>query len=186
MTRLLTLLAMALLVACSSQPVAPTQYLLRSDLSQASGPLVPSDEFRFRSLVVADYIDQPGVVIETGAGEVRAARGHQWAEPLRRSLKTFLGTEVSARIGQDVLFNTGSDAATAIDVTIDQLHGTESGDAILVAYWRLVSGAGPDRAFQFTRDRPLERDGYRALVAAERELLRELASAIAQSLTAPE
>lgn len=170
------------LTACTSQPTTTTEYLLRSDLEQRSRQLSPSADFAFGTLVVADYIDHPGLVLETSRGEVHRARNHQWAEPLRRSLKLYLATEVSQHAGEDILFEVDSPAPTTIDIRIDQLHGSSDGEAVLVAFWRLVTDGNDDRAYQFAETLPLQRDGYDALAEAEKSLLSQLAQQIAQSL----
>ena len=69
-----------------------------------------------------------------------------------------------------------------IDIHIDQLHGTSRGTAKLVAYWWLRRDGKLAAAHQFTEEQALGETGYRALVAAEGELLTRLAQAIAQSL----
>ena len=57
--------------------------------------------------------------------------------------------------------------------------GTE---AVLVAYWQLQSPDGSEVAYRFSERKALSRDGYAALVDAQRSLLRELARRIGQSL----
>jgi len=84
---------------------------------------------------VAPYIDGLGLVLETSSGEVRVARDHQWAEPLRESLRSFLSSKVSEESGQVIrAYNYGKvDWVQRIDIRIDELHGTANGDAKLVA-----------------------------------------------------
>jgi uncharacterized lipoprotein YmbA len=74
----------------------------------------------------------------------------------------------------------------AIDVSVDQLHGTAAGDALLVASWR-ISRVGDGREIarhRFAEREPLARPGYDALAEAEIALARRLAAAIATSLDA--
>lgn len=172
------------LAACSSQPATNSSFLLRSDVQAQSRELKPSTEFVFGSLTVADYINNPGLVVETADGEVREARNHRWAEPLSTSIKSFLATEVSAELGEDILVQGGAETATRIDVAIDQLHGNNSGEAVLLAYWQLSSAKGGKRAFQFAQTEALASDGYPALAAAEKRLLQRLALDIAGKLSA--
>lgn len=172
------------LTACGNQPPAPTEYLLRSDLERHSRELRPSRLYRFGDLRVADYIDRPGLVLETGAGVIHQAVNHLWAEPLRSSLRLFLATEISALVGEDIFFEVGGDTPITIDIMIDQLHGTAEGEAMLAAYWRLTATDGERRSFQFVASRPLQEDGYRALADAEKALLQSLAREIAGTLAA--
>lgn len=180
--KLLVFPLLLVLAACSSQPAVTTSFLLRSDVEKQSRQLMPSSTYSFGSLTVADYINNPGLVVETAEGEVREARNHQWAEPLSTSIKAFLAQEVSSHAGEDILVQGQVKAATRIDVVIDQLHGNADGGAVLVAYWQLVPGKGDVRAYQFSETEALLADGYPALAAAEKRLLQRLALAIANSL----
>jgi uncharacterized lipoprotein YmbA len=71
-----------------------------------------------------------------------------------------------------------------VNVSIEELHGTLSGAARLVASWQITQGgdAAELADFRFARTRPLTQDGYPALVNAEIALVGELAAAIANSL----
>jgi uncharacterized lipoprotein YmbA len=123
-------------------------------------------------------------VLKTGEGEVHVARYHQWAEPLRGSLESLLQSEISRQLGRDIRFEPDGAAGTRIDVIIDQLHGNADGEAELVADWRLRRAQGQDEVHRFVDSQPLERDGYAALVEAERQLLLRLAAAITASVVA--
>ena len=173
-----------LLAACSSQPTQTSTYLLRADSEPQSGHRVPATDVAFGRLEIAGYIDQPGLVLQTGEGEVHAARYHQWAEPLRGTLEGLLQTEISRHLGRDIRFQPDGPVATRIDVIIDQLHGNAEGEAELVASWRLRRAQGEDQVYHFVGSQPLERDGYAALVEAERHLLLRLAADMAASLGA--
>ena len=78
----------------------------------------------------------------------------------------------------------GSAVDHRVDVSVEQLHGTLSGAARLVASWRITPSGDADEpaAFRFARTRPLAQDGYSALANAEVALVGELAAAIANSL----
>ena len=184
MRKILVLPFLLALVACSSQPASNSSFLLRSDAQVQSRELRPSTEYTFGSLTVADYINNLGLVVETEDGEVREARNHRWAEPLATSIKSFLASEISAQLGEDILVQGNAEAATRIDVAIDQLHGNTSGEAVLVAYWQLHSATAEKRVFQFAETEALQSDGYPALAAAEKRLLLRLALQIAGKLGA--
>ena len=179
--RLICLLAVALLTACSSQPQQTDTYLLRSAVVATPGkPLAPST-VALADIRVATYIQQPGLVLATGDGRIHAARNHQWAEPLQVSLRRFLANEISTAAGRDIGATALAASTTRINVTIDQLHGDGKGAAVLVAYWELEAG-GNINSFQFVEQQALASDGYDALVRAEEALLKRLAVAIAGSL----
>lgn len=179
--------AILLATACTSTIPVRQQYLLRSNTSsqyavvERAGAVVG-----IGGVTVAPYIDGLGLVLETSSGEVRAARDHQWAEPLRESLRTFLAREISVEAGQIIRAQRGgeTDWKRRIDIRIDELHGTVNGDARLVAYWTVfdmekrtvISENG------FVDTEALADNGYRALVQSHKILLGRLAAAIFASL----
>jgi len=177
------LLLAALLGACSSQPPEPSYYLLRSDQPESTRALRTSSEYALGQVEIAPYVDQPGLVLEMRDGEMRPARQHLWAEPLYDSVRVLLLQEISAAYGADILPQTISGAGHTISVRIDQFHGTAAGTARLVAYWWLHDSGGLQTAYQFGGERALAGDGYGALAAAQKALLKELAVAIAGSLS---
>lgn len=185
MIKLTSLLLVVALSACATQAIDPSYYLLRSDHELESRKLDPSSEFSMGSVVIAPYIDQPGLIMETVQGEVRPARHHTWAEPIYEGVRQFLSVEVSLAKGQDILSSTLGGRGVVVDVRIDQLHGTYDGQAKLVAYWWLRQNDETIGSYQFSESRPLEKDGYSALVAAEKGLIKELANSIAATLVLP-
>ncbi|MEJ2531596.1 MAG: PqiC family protein [Halioglobus sp.] len=182
--KLLVLPLLLLVAACVSQPPQTSTYLLRADGDPQSLRREPATDIAFGRLELAGYIDQPGLVLKTGEGEVHAARYHQWAEPLRASLEALLQSEISRQLGRDIRFQPDGAVGTRIDVIIDQLHGNADGEAELVAAWRLRRIQGGDEVHRFVGSQPLERNGYAALVEAERQLLLRLAGAITASVVA--
>jgi uncharacterized lipoprotein YmbA len=134
---------------------------------------------------VSTYIDDLGLVLETDEGVVHSARFHQWAEPLRESIRTFIATEISASAGHGIHIREYKRMIwdKRIDLRIDQLHGTADGHAILVAFWSVSGGDGQVLSTStFSETGILQRDGYNALVEAEKVLLQQLAISIAGKL----
>jgi uncharacterized lipoprotein YmbA len=181
--RLTAVLALAALVAaCSGTPVQTQYYLLRTDAPGTTRDLKPSTEFAMGRVTVAAYVDQSGLVLETGSGEIRPARYHQWAEPMQEALRNLLRVEVGRALGTDLFPAEISDAKTLFDVRIDQLHGTAGGEAVLVAYWGVLRGGKLVETFQFSESRALQADGYGELARAIESLLVALSGEIADSL----
>ncbi len=171
-----------LIVGCSGQPVQTHYYLLRSEDPISSRQLNPSERFAMGSVNIAPYIDQPGVVLQLGGGEIRPAMHHQWAEPMRDSVRNFLLVAVSQELGEDVFPSEISNADTVLDIRINQLHGTQDGEVVLSAVWMLRKGNDLVASYNFLERSPLSNDGYPALVEAQEALLQELASTIANSM----
>jgi uncharacterized lipoprotein YmbA len=181
--KLLTVLLLLFLGACAGQPSKTNYYLLRSYSAVESRQQSTDNPIVLKSVTVASYLDQPGIVLETTRGQIHQARNHLWAEPLRVSLPRFLANETSAALKADIVLDAapGELNQRQVTVTIDQLHGTADGSAVLLAYWE-VTGNNSSQRYQFTESQPLNTDGYNALVGAEKQLLGKLAAAIARSL----
>jgi len=173
-------------VGCASNAPEPTYYLLRTDTPGLIAETTPAST-GIGTLTVASYIDAQGLVLESGNGEVRAARNHQWADPLRESLRSFLASEISVATGRTI----GTDSyresnwERRLDIHIDQLHGSVDGSARLVANWAVIDATNHTvlAEYSFSETEPLSADGYDALVRAEKKLLSRLADAIAATLT---
>lgn len=173
---------LVLVAGCAGQPAEPDRYLLRSGEPLQTRELVPSEQFSIGRLEIAAYIDQPGLVLETADGEIHAARGHLWAEPVYEGVRRHLSVDIAQAHGEHILSNSLMSTPVVIDIRIDQLHGTRQGTARLVAYWWLRRNGEIVSAHQFAEEVQLTEDGYRALVSAEESLLAQLAKAIANSL----
>ena len=71
-----SILLLMLLAACSSAPVDTHYYLLRQDDAAQTRKLVASERFALGNVVIASYIDQPGLMLEVGYGQIRPALHH--------------------------------------------------------------------------------------------------------------
>jgi len=182
MTRTALILLLALLGACSSQPVETNYYLLRSDGDMSTRALEPSQDFALGAVTIAPYIDQRGMLMETAEGDLRPARNNLWAEPLYEGVHLYLLSEISILSGIDLLPAAANSSSALINVRIDQLHGTNDGRARLVAYYWLQKQGELIAAYQFAEYKALSADGYAALAEAEKSLLSELAVKIAASV----
>ncbi|MEP5764660.1 MAG: ABC-type transport auxiliary lipoprotein family protein [Halieaceae bacterium] len=172
------------LVACSGQPVETNYYLLGKDHAPESRELKGSRDFALGSVAIAAYIDQPGMMLEVGNGQIRPAMHHQWAEPMSQSVRMFLQREISQHLGEDLFPATISNAETVVEIRLDQLHGTADGQAVIFAYWYLRKDGEVIAPHQFGKTVDLTSDGYAALARAEQSLLAGLAKDIADALLA--
>jgi len=172
------------IAACSGAPVQTQYYLLRQEQAPQTRALVASTDFALGNVEIASYIDQPGMVLEVGPGQIHPALHHQWAEPMRQGVRYYLQREISAALGKDLFPKALSKANTVIEIRVDQLHGTHDGQAVILAYWWLNTDGEITSPHQFGETSPLQRDGYEALAQAERVLLKGLAANIAKTLKA--
>lgn len=181
-----SLLLLVLLAGCASQTIESNYYLMRSQQDIESRQLNPSKDFSMGNVVLASYIDQPGLLIETKDGNFRGAKHHLWAEPVYEGVRNELIVAIGQAKGEDILPANLIKARFELDIRVDQLHGTNNGAAKLVAYWWLRDGKELVSAYQFSEEELLATDGYAALVAAEQALLQRLATKIAATLVVPE
>ena len=133
---------------------------------------------------IREMAQQQRMIEPFEAGQVRAARHHQWAEPLDAGVRAYLRAEISAAVGYEVSATPVDGIAWdyTVDVHVERLHGTMQGMAVLDASY-LVSG--PDTKateYRFHGSLPLPREGYPGVVDAEAALARELAQSIASAL----
>jgi len=101
-------------------------------------------------------------------------------------VRNILFVEIALASGEELLPSTLSEATTAVDIRIDELHGTYDGTAKLVAYWWLRRDGKVLSIHRFSESKVLGADGYSALVDTEEELLTALAQQIAASLVTPD
>ena len=182
--KIAALLLTLLLVGCSSKPIETQFYLLRKHQPVESRELKPSPDFALGKVDIAPYIDQPGLVLEVSPGQVRPARHHEWAEPMHTSVRILLQREISVQLGVDLFPANFSDAPMVIAIRVDQLHGTNNGEALLVAYWWTLENGKIQSTYQYTQNIALAQDGYAALANAQEKLLSGLAMNIADTLKA--
>lgn len=185
MTRIVAFVVAFVALSCASSPTAPTLHLLQADTSvPVVAPTQAPARVGLGAIEVAPYLDQAGIVVETEPGQVYVAKQHLWAEPLRSGVRAALRNSLSRAAGTDVPTNPAMAWETEVQVSVDRLHGTMTGDAILDARYRIIRPAGEPAAaeYRFSRSSALSAEGYGALVEAEARLLDELARAIADSL----
>jgi uncharacterized lipoprotein YmbA len=181
----LALAVASLLAGCSGSAPVRTEYLLRSDAPESVTQAQAPARFGIGRVVVAPYLDQSGLIIETETREIQPARYHHWAEPLDNSLLLYLRSETSKALGEPVSIDRANRTqwVKTVEVLIEELHGTIAGEALLVATFRISSHeSGDAKGYSFAKRAPLADKGYAALVDAEAQLVSELAAAIANAL----
>jgi hypothetical protein len=183
----LTLIALVLYGCASSSPGPEKQhYLLRADVEIADGLQQVPARVGIGRIVLADYLNQPGIVIVTESNTIRPARQHLWAEPLDAGLRAYMRDALTARAGYPVSPDSARRLSWKyrIDIGIDQLHGSLDGDVRLVAGWVIIETATDTELAQYRFDRTTQQqdDGYDSLVVAEETLLSQLADQIAGSM----
>jgi len=185
-SKIVSLSLCSALLSCTATTPNRVQYLLRTQPASGTVRVESPVQVGLGNVAIAPYLRQPGLVLATEVGKVRAAASPLWAEPLDSGLRSYLRAEVSRQLGYEI------SAARVdrlqwdytIDVYVDRLHGTMAGTALLDASYRLTPREGGATAveYRFSKTVGLPREGYSGLVEAETALLGELATAIAVSL----
>ncbi|MGI9290308.1 MAG: PqiC family protein [Gammaproteobacteria bacterium] len=180
---------LVLLIGCAGNKPAPEShiYLLRADNQLPDGVQTAPVDVGIGRVVLANYLGQSGIVLQTGPDEIRAARQHLWAEPLEASLRLYMRDAVSVELGYPV---SGDSARRTnwdyrIDMVFDQLHGSLEGQVVIDASWVVLDGSSGKQLLQqrFRRSVKQSTDGYDALVTAQKDLLNDLAAAVATSFS---
>jgi uncharacterized lipoprotein YmbA len=178
------------LAACASAPPEITYYLLRPPVDEGSGPIDAPIRVGLGRVLVAPYLQRSnGIQIETREGEIRPAAHHVWAEELAAGVRWYLRAAVGERLGHQI----GSgltdrrDWDYTVDVFVERLHGSMTGQATLVASFVLRGGSTETGApevyeYRFAESTPLPDEGYAAVVEAEKTLLADFAGRIADAL----
>lgn len=176
--------ALALLAACTSQPIEKRKYTLHPVSKESASHGRP--DVALGKIELAPYLRHEGIVIEVRSGQVRNAKHNLWAEPLSYSVRRYLQVQLRELLGAPVaLHDMGdSDFTRTVDVLIHQLHGSESGTISIVASW-VVRNNDNNAAIiesEFVATERLPVDGYAALVGEHKVLLNALAIEIAKAL----
>lgn len=165
--RLTALLPMLVLTGCLHAPVpSDHQYLLPAAGQASAAVSQPPIEVR-----LASYLDQDGIMVQTGPVEVHAARQHRWADPLPEQLRRAL----IVHLGQRSL---PSDGQLLVEVV--RFQGNGHGHAEVDGRWHYRDGHGEEQGGRFRERRPLHKDGYPELV----KQLDAAWAAVAQSIAA--
>ncbi len=191
MRRRTVVLALLLATACSSVP--ETSYYLLT--SAAPGAAVGGAEstpgeaaeavLGLGRIELADYLRQPGLVLETAAYQIRPATYHHWGEPLPRGVRRALAANLTVALPE---VRVDGDPAREdridyrLDVDVERFHGTEQGTVVLGGRWSLHQAKGHRllASDQFNYQQAITQSGYRASVEVQAELLARLSEAIAR------
>jgi uncharacterized lipoprotein YmbA len=183
----IALVALVSLGGCASAPKPTTYFLLRGEPVETTIRLDGSTRVGLGRVIVAPYLlTSAGIVLETGPGEINPASHHQWAEPLDRGLRWYLRAEIGKALGVEL----GGGLTDVqhwdyvINVSVARLHGTMSGKALIEAEFSIVAAdrTQPTSEFRFAKSIPLPEEGYAGVVAAEKQLAKDLAGLIADVL----
>ncbi|OLO10910.1 hypothetical protein BTW10_12465 [Chromohalobacter japonicus] len=165
-------LCMSMLVGCAGQSIDESRYTLPSETQNVD---VASDFKGSVSLApprMASYLKDDGIVMQLDDIRIHQARHHLWAEPLDRQLQERMRQHLSQALPNADVLRSGqsSEASTPalhVQLDVDRFQGRDDGMAVVDGQWRIRDDN--DRTLSresFEIERPLEDDGYPALVRA--------------------
>ena len=174
MRRLFLICTAALLAACST-PQA-TQYFTLPD-SQYSLPAQRGNETAVR-VILAEPLNNGGLVYQTDAYHVNFARNHLWAGALDNALAASFSNKLNrlnpAR--QFIPANRSSAGAPVLKIYVEAFQGSYQGETLVRGYAVWPNGQGRN----FNIATPQQNDGYTAMVESLNEGVSAAAAAIAE------
>ena len=193
LSRTLFLLLLASLAACSSPPSAPVQYYVLAPPAAGTDAIVQranKPTVVIESVELAAYLQQTGMIIQTGDNQLQVSKNHLWAESLELAVPKALVRKLQLASDQYSYYLKTLDWVGKTDyrlrLRIDSLQATEQGEVVASGRYQLIPAANPETAvmvdFNFQRDIP--QDGYPAAVAQIDKLLGEIAAAVVASVEA--
>jgi uncharacterized lipoprotein YmbA len=166
------------IVGCSGSPKLETQYYLLTPSPQnktvvnekldneKSKKIIEID-----SIKIAEYLDQPGIVLHTGKHQIEVAHYHRWAEPLKLNLHRFILETLSSK-NTNYTFQANSkltknDSALILIIEVSNFNGSSTGETILAGRWMLENSKSGELmgSESFHYQHALKQDGYNEMVS---------------------
>ncbi len=184
------LLLIAALGACSSEPVVINYYALVPPVQAADQVVQRADKpaVVIERVDLAEYLQQSGMVIQSGDNQLLVSRSNLWAESLELALPKALVRELQ-RQSDDYLFYLKSvdwvgQTDYRLRIRIDSLQATDQGEVVAAGRYQLISEHDPNPQvfadFNFQRD--LSQDGHAHAVEQIQALLAQIAEAVLGSI----
>ena len=140
-------------------------------------------------IVTASYLDRPYLTFQTSDNTLDVNEDHEWAGNLEDQFARVLGTNIGRKVNsgnvQKYPWARDSEIDYQIAVDVKRFHGTNNGEALLEASWRIYKLPGSRQLVSksVTMTEPLEEDGFASLVAAQSRLLDRLSARISSSIS---
>ncbi len=176
------------LAACSSTPIQDRYYSLV--LASGNAPVPGGEDATGGRMVVgpivlARYLDQSGLALQTGSSEIQSARHHFWAESLDEAIAKVLVQDIARGLNNvNVEREAGrwsSEVHCRVRVEFDKFHATTNSEVHATGrYW--LHGVTPSTVSrqEFDIVNRLSADGYAHAVSQLRSSLASLAARIVE------
>ena len=192
MSKYLWLSIILFAAGCSGQPKIETQLFLLTPDTQDSA--TESSQAEKQVIIVepiklANYLDQPGIVLQTGKNKIQVAHYHRWAEPLGQNIHRFI-LEVLSANSSDYTFLRHSKYSKQVSdlvlsIELNQFNGSSSGDVFVAGSWQLRKSKQDELILSdsFHYERTMPESGYSELVNQLAIILDELSKEILDSIS---
>lgn len=177
------------LAGCATQGTEDTRYTLPDDdaVTEVAGDFDGS--VWLSPLSLTSYLDDQGIVMQLDDIRIHQARHHLWAEPLDSQLMRQLRERLSVALPEADILRRGQTAQAAspalhVDLRVERFQGRDDGMAVVGGDWRIRDAQ--DRTLSresFAIERPLDSNGYPALVRALGGAWDTLGERLAEALT---
>ena len=189
----LTLMVCACLTGCSFLKPAPdtSRHFVLTSLPPAETVNVASGTSRVDVIHVKipSYLFDSSLAVRKGTNEIVYPPGTLWAERLNTGIPRVLGADLSSLLPSEqirVAVGSSEDVAREIGVTIDQFDVSSSGQAVLVAKWRILSPGGEKMLrsgeSRLSRSGPAPDTDPSGAVGTLSDLIADLSRQLAQAL----
>ena len=138
---------------------------------------------------IPSYLFNSSLAVRKGTNEIVYPPGTLWAERLNTGIPRVLTADLSSLLPRDqirISVGPGDDAAKEIGVTIDQFDVSSSGQAVLVAKWRIFSPGGEkilhSGESRLSRSGPAPDTDPSGAVGTLSDLIADLSRQLAQTL----
>ncbi|MCJ7815619.1 MAG: ABC-type transport auxiliary lipoprotein family protein [Xanthomonadales bacterium] len=184
------LLVIAGLAACASEPVVVHYYALVPPVSASDEVVQLTDKpaLVIERVELAEYLQQSGMIIQSGDNQLLVSRSNLWAESLELALPKALVRELQRQSDGYSYYLKTVDWIPRTDyrlrLRIDSLQATDQGEVVAAGRYQLISehGSNPQVFADFNFHRDLDSDGYEQAVKQMQALLAEIAEAILTSV----
>ena len=187
-------LGLLLSTACAAAPPQIQHYVLETTAKpsvQSSVISAAADKVGAALVVVgpvnlAEYLDQPSLVMQQGGHTFHVAQYHVWAEDLSRALTRALVHDLD-RQDTPYRFEDRADqhsdtAVRHIRLRIDQFHPTDQSQVVLAGQYWIYQKKELLARRSFSLQTPLQENGYPHAVDSMRHIVQQLAAQLAEAL----
>ena len=139
-------------------------------------------------VALPSYVDRAELVFQSGPNQFEIPAKVRWAGPLTDNFAQVLAADVGRRLNSGNVVANPAPGDTRfryrVSVTVRQFHAVSGQDAILEAAWRVESADTRQvlRHGNASYHSAISGDGYAPVVAAESDLVDQLAASVSRSL----